>query len=253
MDEEEKRGPEEGDPSTGSGRTDGEADDGSAFAPGSGGSAFAQGSGGQAEPEPGEGDGPSRIHPAKGRALQAARTGGRKLFDAERRQAFLEWFAATANVSWSAEKAGVCQQTVWKHRMNDPVFAEAFDRALDQAIARGRARLLETKKPRIDVAGDLDAPEPGDLDPQAMLAILREHERGRGGPAAGLGRKQGRRPRIATNAEVRAALIKRLAAYGVRIFGEPPEGGSDGSGALRDGGSPGSSPGSPPPQDERER
>ena len=164
-----------------------------------------------------------RIHPNKNRELQAARTGGRKLFDAERKQLFLEWFAATANVRWSAEVAGVCPQTVWKHRMNDPVFAEAFDRALDQGVVRGRARLIETKKPRIDVAGDLESPELDEIDPQMMLAVLREHERGRGGPAAGMGRKQGRRPRIATNAEVRAALVGRLSAYGVRIFGEPTD------------------------------
>jgi hypothetical protein len=172
-------------------------------------------------PEPAAGD-EGRLHPNKGRELQAARTGGRKLFDAARRQVFLEWLAATANVSWSAEKAGICYQTVWKHRMNDPVFAEAFDRALDQGVVRGRARLIETRRPRIDMAGDLAAPELDEIDPQTMLQVLREHERGRGGPAAGMGRKQGRRPRIATNAEVRAALVKRLEAYGVRIFGEPP-------------------------------
>lgn len=217
MDEEEEKGPEgdeQEDPSTGSGRTGPPSPEAMA------------GQGDESADDPlspeATADEEGRIHPNKGRELQAARTGGRKLFDDARTQLFLEWFAATANVVWSAEKAGVCHQTVWRHRMNDPVFAEAFDRALDQGVVRGRARLIETKKPRIDVAGDLEAPEIDEVKPERMLAILREHELGRGGPAAGMGRKQGRRPRIATNAEVRAALVKRLAAYGVRIFGEPP-------------------------------
>jgi hypothetical protein len=74
------------------------------------------------------------------------RAGARKLFDKKARKAFLEWFAATGNVLWSAEKVGFSDKTVWKHRMNDPPFAEAFDRAFEQSAMRNKARMLERKK-----------------------------------------------------------------------------------------------------------
>ena len=159
----------------------------------------------------------TRIQPGRNRRMQAARAGKRKYFRAPLKKKFLEWFAATANAKWSAERIGIDYRTVWKHRMSDPVFAEAFDRALEQGTVRVRAKLIETKpKGPIDIDGDADAPELDEIDPQVALHLLREYERGRGGPAAGMGRKPGRRPRIATNAEVRAALVKRLHAFGIR-------------------------------------
>jgi hypothetical protein len=149
------------------------------------------------------------------------RNAGRKLFDDGAKALFLEWFAATCNVAWSAELAGFNYKTVWKHRMRDPAFAEACDRAEEQAVARLRAKQMETKrKPlAIGVEGDWDAPEMDDVDPILAAQLLREHDRRR---PAGRPRKVGRTPRVATNAEVRAALVKRLAVYGVRVFGEPP-------------------------------
>jgi hypothetical protein len=160
-----------------------------------------------------------RICAGKHRAIQIARSGERKLFDKKARKAFLEWFAATGNVRWSAEKVGFSDKTVWKHRMNDPVFADAYDRAEEQALARLRAKRLETKrKPlKIGVEGDWDAPEMDDIDPILASTLLREHDGKAGRP-----RKTGRVPRVASNAEVRAALVRRLGAYGVRVFGEPP-------------------------------
>lgn len=166
-------------------------------------------------------DGPERIHANRNRQVQVARTGGRKLFDEAAKAVFLEWFAATCNQTWSAELAGFNYKTVCRHRMNDPAFAEAWDRAEEQGVARLRAKQLETKRRplKIGVEGDWDAPEMDDIDPILASQLLREHEgrRRRDGP-----RKPGRTPRVATNAEVRAALVKRLAVYGVRVFGEPP-------------------------------
>jgi hypothetical protein len=85
------------------------------------------------------------VQPNKNRPLQAARTGGRKLFKGKLQAEFLEWFAATANCKWSAERTGIDYRTVWKHRMNDPAFAEGYERALEQGIARVRAKMIETK------------------------------------------------------------------------------------------------------------
>ena len=174
------------------------------------------GSGQTGEGDPAE----ERLCPGRNRQIQVTRTGGRKLFDDERKAVFLEWFAATCNASWAAERAGVDYRTVWKHRMNDPVFAEGFDRCEEQAVARLRAKRLETKRRPLefDSDGEADAPEMDDIDPILAGTLLREH----GGAAGGVRpRKVGRTPHVASNVEVRAALVKRLAAFGVRVFGDP--------------------------------
>jgi hypothetical protein len=148
----------------------------------------------------------------KNRDMQVAREGKRKLFDKARRKLFLKWLAATGNVVFSAAKAGICHQTVWKHRMKDPRFAEAFDRAVDQGVVRAKARLLEDRpKTPIKIGCDVDESELEPPDPQVVLTLIREHERARAGI-----RKAGRAPRIATNAEVEKALTKRLALFAKR-------------------------------------
>jgi hypothetical protein len=159
------------------------------------------------------------VQPNKNRPLQAARTGGRKLFKGKLRTEFLEWFAATANCAWSAERTGIDYRTVWKHRMNDPVFAEGYERALEQGLARVRAKMIETKAKTgpIELDGDYDAPELQEIDPQVGLTILREYGHGLSGPLpGGRPRKAGRAPRVASNAEVKAALLKALKAFGDR-------------------------------------
>ena len=177
-------------------------------------------------PEPGREDGApdaaaeeGRIVPARNREALVRRTGERKLFDEEAKRVFLEWFAATCNAGWAAERAGFNYKTVWKHRMNDPVFADDYDRAEEQALARLRAKRLETRRQplKIGIEGDWDAPEMDDIDPILASTLLREHDGKAGRP-----RKTGRTPRVASNAEVRAALVKRLGAYGIRVFGESP-------------------------------
>ncbi len=166
-------------------------------------------------------EGRERLRPAKHRDAQVARTGGRKLFDKKRRKVFLEWFAATANVTLSAEKAGVNYRTAFKHRMNDERFAEAWDRAAEQGVARVKARLIETKAKEtpIGIDGDLDAPELEARDPHFDLQLI--HALARAEPAAGGRRRQGRRPRVASNAEVKTALLKALKAFEGRVKARP--------------------------------
>ncbi len=186
-----------------------------------------------------EGKGKERIQPNKNRALQVARTGGRKLFDEERRQVFLEWFAATCNVSLAAEKAGVCRQTVSKHRLADPEFAAAYIKAIELALPDLQARLYAhlNGRPKLDVNGDLEPPDEEAFDPQLALQILREQQRMMAARQSGTGRalKPGRPARAATNAEVEEALVKRLAAYSARLRGErnPPGSGDGGGGPVR--------------------
>jgi hypothetical protein len=171
------------------------------------------------EPEEPGGAGPEAglegmsVRPSKHRDMQMGRDGGRKLFKGKLRTVFLEWFAATGNCVFSAAKAGVCYQTVWKHRMADPDFAEAFDRALDQGVVRAKARLVEDKpKAPIEIEGDLDAIELEPADPELVLRLVGAQARAK----AGGRRRQRTRARIATNAEVEAALRKRLAVFARR-------------------------------------
>ncbi len=170
------------------------------------------------------GGGPEgRIQPNKHRSLQLTRS-KRKLFGRAAKKDFLEWFAATANLGWSARQAGFNYKTVLKHRMNDAAFAEAYDRALRQGYARLQGQLLETEiadgaEAPIGIEGDRDVPEMQKMDPDRAILLLREHGRYLAGKGAGAGeaRKQGRRPRVATAEEVRVAMAKALAAFGKRV------------------------------------
>ena len=164
-----------------------------------------------------------RVQASKHRTLQLTRS-RRKLFGRAAKQDFLEWFAATANLGWSARQAGFNYKTVLKHRMKDPVFAEAYDRALEQGFARLLAQQLETgieaeADAPIGIEGDRDVPAMQRVDRDFALALLREHGRYLAGPRAGAGeaRKQGRRPRVATAEEVRREVAKALAAFERRV------------------------------------
>lgn len=57
-------------------------------------------------------------------------------FDTGRQEAFLNHFAGCGDAREAAEVAGVDHSTVYKHRRKDPVFAAAFDEALEQCYAR---------------------------------------------------------------------------------------------------------------------
>lgn len=162
-----------------------------------------------------------RLAPGKNRDVQVVRVGARKLFDRPRKQVFLEWFAATSNVKLSAGQAGVAYQTVFKHRMKDPDFADAWDRALRQGYARLEADLLaETSRARIEVVGDLEVPETQGFDPVLAMQLLKEHRRTIEAPTPfGAARKPGR-PQGMSREEVRTALIKRLVVFGIRVRGE---------------------------------
>ena len=161
-----------------------------------------------------ESDEPERIQAARNRGVQRQRRGRRKYFDEAAQADFLEWFAATANLDWSAKQAGFNYKTVLKHRMYDARFREGWNRAIEQGYARAEAKRLETKckKARIGIEGDRDAPEMDDMPPERLDAILREHKR----ELAGI-RKPGRRPRVASNEEVRDALEKSLIAFAEQI------------------------------------
>ena len=177
-------------------------------------------------PSPAEGGGAElRASPNKNRLLQLRRAGGRKLFGKERRETFLEWFAATCNVRLAAEKAEICYQTVFRHRMKDAAFAAAWDEALAQGYARIEARLLQEAMPpgaagaggeALEVRGDLDGPEvEAAFDRELAIVLLREHARRRAGSPDK--RKHFRtNAETASNQEIAEALAKRLKGFALR-------------------------------------
>jgi hypothetical protein len=177
--------------------------------------------------------GNARIGRQKGRTLQAAAPGRRHLFDAKRKAVFLDWFAGTGNLSWAAREAGVHYRTVLRHRMDDEDFRAAYDLAEAQSVPRLRAWLMQAREEaREEMAaaledGEAEEERPGgdsapvNLTSDQAIRLLRDHDqramrRGldKGAPA------RGRAPTVASNAEVRAALIKALTAHGIRVRAE---------------------------------
>lgn len=183
---------------------------------------------------------PVRIGRNKGRAMQAQPQGRRKLFDRASKKVFLDWFAGTANLSWAARKAGVHYRTVLRHRMNDPVFRAEYDEAEAQSGPRLRAWLLQAREEAEAPAGedgeDGEAAPGGDPAPVnmntdqsiKMVSTLDAREAARErrstslgvSGAEGAGRGGGRPVTVASNQEVRDALVKALLAHGIRVRAE---------------------------------
>ena len=171
-------------------------------------------------------DDPGSYAAAKDRKIQISGRRSASPFDAAKRQVFLKWFAATCNVRLSARQAKVDNTTVYRARMNDAAFAEAWDRALDQGYARLEAKLLEMQfeaieNEPIDFDPAFQPPDDKLVSPDMAMQLLRHYQgataRGRrlvGAAAEAAGE------RLASDAEVRAALAKRLRAFGVRVTKE---------------------------------
>lgn len=172
--------------------------------------------------------------PATG-ATHVRRSGGRKLirkrkrpveFDRERKQAFLDHFAATCNLEASAKAAGICVGSVYRALASDPAFAAGFEEALAIGYRLLEAEALRQqreaqKKYRISPKAD-----PAQAHSfERTMQLLREYNRGHGA----VGRRAPRRgdPRSRwTFDEAMEALEKKLKAFGVKIPEEAPPPGS---------------------------
>lgn len=159
---------------------------------------------------------PVLIVPAAGRRWQKRRS-RRHRFTAERKEIFLEHFAATCDATASAEVAEIGLWAVYDHRRKDPAFAQGWDEALQQGYARleaeavaARIKALEALKVRL---GKEIAPRDSDVaaEFERVMHLLREHKRGLAG--ARLGGTLGKW----SFDEAFEALEKRLKAFGLRI------------------------------------
>ena len=153
-------------------------------------------------------------------------------FDRAKKKIFLKWFAATANAKDSARRAGVGYSTVFDHRMADGQFAEAWDRALDQSYARLEAKVVqmqfdEADGEPIEFDGAFEPPDPPVVDLAMALQLLKQHKAEvtriraeRAHDPRSRRRKRvpaHERARLASDAEMRRALVKSLRAFGVRV------------------------------------
>jgi hypothetical protein len=173
------------------------------------------------------------------RRVQVTKRGWNR-FDAAKKTVFLKWFAATCNAAEAARRAGVGYSTIFYHRARDARFAEAWDRALEQGYARLEAKLVEMQfeqaaGPAIEFDGAFEPPDAKLTDPEMALQLLKQHKaevtRIRAERSAEEARSSRRRKksrsyeheRLASDAEVRRALIKGLEAFGVRVTAEQEE------------------------------
>jgi hypothetical protein len=164
---------------------------------------------------------PRFIAPTNGRRLQLRRI-RRLRFVEWRRELFLEHFAGTCDVASSAELAGVCESTVYRHRVKDPDFAAAFQEALEQGYARLEAEAVRQRveaqnrlREGVEATGEIAA------EFERVLKLLSRWER-RGG---GVGPRTIARSRQKswTFDEAILALEARLRALGVPIREVPRE------------------------------
>jgi hypothetical protein len=181
------------------------------------------------------GDELSDYQAGSNRRLQVTKRGWNR-FDAAKQKVFLEWFAATANAKEASRRAGVAYSTVYNHRMNDARFAEAWDRALEQSYARLEAKLLEMQFEQasgdpIEFDGAFEPPDGVLVDPMMAMQLLKQHKaevmriRGERPEELGKSRRQKKTPiyergRLASDAEMRRALVKSLRAFGARVEAE---------------------------------
>jgi len=100
----------------------------------------------------------------------------RKIFGKEAQRIFCEHLAATCNVKWSAEAAGVTVRCVYARLTFDAAFCEAWCRAIGLGYLRLEAELLEHASQPVEFDGDLQVPVKFDKD--LALFLLREHRKG---------------------------------------------------------------------------
>ncbi len=136
-------------------------------------------------------------------------------FTDERKEAYLEWFAATCDSDEAARRAGVGDTTVYTHRRTDPEFAAAWADALDQGYARLEAELA---RQRLAAAARMKAAVDGASGPDAKvefeqgLALLKRYDTRRGRPEPF--RRMRARPSFD---EAMTMLEKKLMAMGYEI------------------------------------
>jgi hypothetical protein len=159
------------------------------------------------------------VRGSNGRKLQLRR-GRHTEFTLDRQVIFLGHFAGTGNVAEAADMAGVCENTIDKHRRRDPDFNRIFLETLDQVYVKLEADLVAR---RVAAQRQLRDIEPtGELDPEfdRAMKLLQRWDR-RQGPPDSRAFGDGARKRWEF-CEALALLEKKLRNMGYPIEPLPP-------------------------------
>jgi hypothetical protein len=133
---------------------------------------------------------------------------------------FFATLAETANVKLAAEAAGFSTTALYARRLRHLAFQEKWAAAVDTARARLDLGILELANRAIEeaVAGVSNAaPKMSISEALHILKLGAEPRAPTGTSSRRTGHRAGASDRLASDQEVRAALVKSLKAFGVRI------------------------------------
>lgn len=188
--------------------------------------------------------GPSPSHPLRGRAppspprgrgdevVRISKTYGPQVVRAHegrwseaKEKLFFQALFDSGNVRAAAAAVGMSTTAIYNRRRNNEGFAEAWDAVLSESKVQLEMSMIGAANRALD---GIDPAEPPKLSTREAVAVFTSVRKA---DMAARGRQPHRAPRIATNAEVRAALVKGLKAFGARVTAEEAAG-DGGSGAL---------------------
>lgn len=159
----------------------------------------------------------SELGGGKGRRIQMRAARGshkakpkRQFFTKERRQQFLDHFAASCNAAAAARAVRISENTVYAWRGKDEQFQAGWIEALAQGYARLEAELVRASAEALKIRPDKKAAvRVGTVDPKTALAVLEAYRRS-GGRAPGEVW-----PHPYDIEAVRARLEKKMKALGI--------------------------------------
>jgi hypothetical protein len=138
---------------------------------------------------------------------------------------FFQALFDSGNVRAAAAAVGMSTTAIYNRRRKNECFAEAWDAVLSESKVQLEMSMIGAANRALD---GIDPAEPPKLSTREAVAVFTSVRKT---DMAARGRQSHRSPRIATNAEVRAALVKGLKAFGVRVTAEEAAG-DGGPGAL---------------------
>jgi transposase len=156
----------------------------------------------------------SEICGSRGRPIQKRAARGslkkepkRRGFTVERRQKFLDYVAATANIKGACRSAGVSNSTVHEWLRKNEQFRADCNEALARGCIEARAELIRESKRSLKPKPDPQAPRL--VDAKTALAVVESCERN-------AGRRPGDiKPRRTDIEQVRARLEKVMRGLGM--------------------------------------
>ena len=181
---------------------------------------------GRAPPSPPRGRGSEVVvRVSKRHGPQVVRAGEGRWSEAKEKRFFQALFD-TGNVRAAAAAVGMSTTAIYNRRRNNEAFAEAWEAVLSESKVQLEMNMVGAANRALD---GIDPAEPPKLSTREAVAVFTSVRKA---DAAARGRQPHRAVRIASNAEVREALVKGLKAFGARVTAEEAAG--DG-GARRSG------------------